>query len=237
MSNAASFDDSELEHQTEDDDDASDNDSSSSGLSGSQSTESTACAGEEDGTDAMDSDRDDNDDDDNDDIDTEAEEGALESAPAPAHMAKAQPAINASKARYITVIRELERFAPIGQDLKNGLSEAAIAYHSELVTMTEAEEADLEGYGDNAIIQFFHLNGTRPQNKRWSYFPRPHLDDRELSLKNDTLMKALRYRSSPVSGAMTSLFGQDKELVFRLFFANTAQQDNRSTTLNRTRAG
>ncbi|KAF9922745.1 hypothetical protein BGZ67_010293, partial [Mortierella alpina] len=35
---AAGLDESELEHQTEDDDDASDNDSNSSGSSGSQST-------------------------------------------------------------------------------------------------------------------------------------------------------------------------------------------------------
>ncbi|KAF9973826.1 hypothetical protein BGZ75_001016, partial [Mortierella antarctica] len=92
---------------------------------------------------------------------------------------------------------------------------------SALMAETKAEEADLEGYGDNAIIQFLHLNGTRPQNKRWSYFPRAHLDDRDLSLKNDSLVKALRHRSSPVSGAMATLFGHDKELVFRLFFAPT----------------
>ncbi|KAF9975384.1 hypothetical protein BGZ75_000556 [Mortierella antarctica] len=48
---------------------------------------------------------------------------------------KAQPAINASKARFVAVIKELERFAPIGQDLKTRLLEATIAYHSELVTM------------------------------------------------------------------------------------------------------
>ncbi|KAG9319529.1 hypothetical protein KVV02_000564 [Mortierella alpina] len=177
---------------------------------------------------------------------------------------QAQPAINASKAQYVTVMKELERFAPIGQDLKTRLLEAAIAYpswsrwyrslptqfinhppgqaqiHSQVSAQvaedfaqhfttslsalraeTEEEEADLEGYGDNAIIQFFHLNRTRPQNKRWSYFPRPHLDDRDLSLKNDSLVKALRHRSSPVNSAMATLFEHDKELVFRLFVEPT----------------
>ncbi|KAF9556575.1 hypothetical protein EC968_008169, partial [Mortierella alpina] len=47
---------------------------------------------------------------------------------------QAQPAINASKARYVTVMQELERFAPIGQELKTRLLEAAIGYHSALLS-------------------------------------------------------------------------------------------------------
>ncbi|KAF9574986.1 hypothetical protein EC968_004746 [Mortierella alpina] len=71
------------------------------------------------------------------------------------------------------------------------------------------------------MAEFFYLNGTRTEEQRWSYFPRPHLGDREIRFKNDALAKALRHRSSPVSGAMATLFGQDKELAFRLFFEPT----------------
>ncbi|KAF9946979.1 hypothetical protein BGZ72_010962 [Mortierella alpina] len=63
---------------------------------------------------------------------------AIQSTPTPHALLiaaqQAQPAINASKAQYLSVMDELERFAPIGPELKTRLLEAAVAYHSELMS-------------------------------------------------------------------------------------------------------
>ncbi|KAF9951203.1 hypothetical protein BGZ70_001090, partial [Mortierella alpina] len=136
---AVELEGSVLEQQTSDDNDDSDSNSGSSESSDVElSVQEAAESSVEEGDDAdavdsfededEDSDEDgdgdeDEDSDDVDDMDVDSEEEA-----------QAQPAINASKAQYQFAMEELERFAPIGQELKTRLLEATIAYHSELLS-------------------------------------------------------------------------------------------------------